>query len=148
MRAVILGAACALLASPALAAGAADVSSVVNKYAQAITAGDRNAPAMCATSAVVIDDFAPHVWQGAGACAKWQMALGAMMKQNGMSGAKVSLGKPTSLQVNGDDAYGVYPAVFSYVQKGKAQSEKGAWTFAMKKTSGAWRLTGWAWGTQ
>ncbi len=148
MRAVILGAAIAMAASPALAAGNGEITAVVKQYGHGVAAGDAKSSALCTSPAVVIDDFAPHVWQGPNACADWQAGLNAMIKKAGMTDAKVSIGPAKHLQVTGDVAYAVYPAVFSFKMKGKPQKEPGVWAFALKKSAAGWRISGWSWASQ
>ena len=149
MRAIILGAAIAVAASPALAAGGSDITVVVKQYGHAVASGDmKGAAALCTSPAVVIDDFPPHVWQGPNACAEWQAGLNAMIRQGGMTDARVTIGPASHLKVTGDVAYGVYPAVFSFKQKGKPQTEPGTWAFAMKRAGGAWRISGWSWASR
>jgi hypothetical protein len=49
-----------------------DAMAVVHKWADAFNKGDgKTGASYCAGDALIIDDFAPHVWQGSGACASW-----------------------------------------------------------------------------
>jgi hypothetical protein len=49
-----------------------DAMAVVHKWADSITkVGGDGGSSYCADVALVLDDFAPHVWQGPGACANW-----------------------------------------------------------------------------
>ncbi len=149
MRALKLGAAIALLAGPALASDKSDINAVVSQFGHASSVGDmKAAAALCTADAVVIDDFPPHAWGGGRACAKWGAGLMAMMKSGGMSDAMVAVAAPTHLAVTGGAAYAVYPATFSFKLKGKAQVEKGLWTFAMRKGRGGWRISGWSWASE
>jgi hypothetical protein len=68
----------AVIAVAAFACGAAsasdktDAMAVVHKWVDAFNKGDgKTGASYCADGALVIDDFAPHVWQGSGACASW-----------------------------------------------------------------------------
>jgi len=142
-----LGLAAAFAAGPALAAGEAGVTAVVNQYAHDFVVGDFKAgAALCAPSASIIDDFAPHAWSGPTACADWAKSVVENFRRGKITDGKVSLGKAYQVTVEGDVAYGVYPAVFNYKDHGKPGTERGVWTFAMRKTGGAWRITAWSWG--
>ena len=146
MRGIILVAAVALVAAPAFASDKSDVMATVTKYNDVFNKGDIKAMvAMCAPDAFVIDDFAPHAWQGANTCADWAAALFASDKTNGIANEAVTLGKPWHVSVTGDRGYAVYPTHYSYKLKGKPVVERGVWTFALQKSAEGWRVKAWAW---
>ena len=102
--------------------------------------------AACAPATNILDDFPPHVWSGSGACAAWASALEAANKAQGMGGEKVTLSAPTTEMVTGNVAYIVVPASLVFTQRGKAMTQTGAtWTLVVRKMSGGWRITAWAW---
>ena len=102
--------------------------------------------ASCAEQASILDEFPPHEWHGAGACAKWASDYDADAKKNGITEGVVTLSTPTHVEVTGDRAYMVVPADYSFKMKGKAVSEVGSIVrFALQKSPGRWRITGWAW---
>jgi len=146
MRATILASVLVLAAAPALASDRTDVLATVKAYTGAFNKGDTaGAAALCTPQAVIIDDFAPHVWQGATACADWAAGLAAAAKAAGDTDAVVSTGKPLQLIVTGDRAYAVLPAKYIYKENGKPVKEPGLWTFAFQKLDAGWRISGWAW---
>lgn len=146
MRTAILALAAALISSPALASDAADVMATVKQYNSDFNKGDTASEvAHCAPNAIIIDDFAPHAWQGANACADWAAALAASDKAGGITNEKVTLGKPWHVAVTGDRAYAVYSTHYSYKLNGRAVVEQGVWTFALQKLAAGWRIAGWAW---
>ena len=145
-----LAAVAALFASiPALSAAASDesdVAAVVQQYNDDFNKGDaKSAAALCTERTVIIDDFAPHLWQGATACQDWSDQLAALEKKSGISNDRVTRAKAWHLSVTGDRAYAVYPTQYSYKLNGKPVSEKGVWSFAMQKGPSGWRIAGWAW---
>jgi ketosteroid isomerase-like protein len=149
MRRTILAlvvAACAV--GPVFASDASDALKVVHQYVDDFNKGDvKSANAACADQAVIVDDFPPHIWDGAGACAKWANDFDAMNKKTQLTDVVVSLGKARHADVTGDRAYVVMPASLSFKQAGKPTQETGSvWTFVLQKTGGAWRITAWAWG--
>jgi hypothetical protein len=125
----------------------ADVMALATKFDNSFNAGDsKTAVALCAPHAIIIDDFAPFVWQGSNTCEDWLNALVAYDKKMGIANEKVTLGKPWHLTVTGDRAYIVLPTTYTYTQKGKPVTESGAaWTMAMQKSSAGWLITGWSW---
>ena len=88
------------------------------------------------------------VWsRSANACANWAAAYDANAKANGITDGWVKLGTPMHVDVDGDSAYVVVPATYTYKQHGKPVAETGSvFTVALKKTAAGWRITAWAWG--
>jgi ketosteroid isomerase-like protein len=146
MRAAILASALVLAAMPALASDKTDVLATVKAYTGAFNKGDSAAvAAFCTPQAVIIDDFAPHVWQGPTACTDWAAGLAAVAKAAGDTDAVVSTAKPLQVIVTGDRAYAVFPAKYIFKEKGKPVTEPGIWTFTFQKLDAGWRISGWAW---
>ena len=150
MRKLILAFAIVLapmFAPTAAASDEADVMATVNQYNTAFNKGDaKMALATCAAQAVIIDDFPPHVWQGATTCSDWWNAILTFNKENGITDANVTTDKPWHVTVTGDRAYVVLPAKYTYKENGKPVVESGSvWTFALQKVAAGWRITGWAW---
>ena len=137
-----------LFAIAATASDEANVMATVNQYNEAFNKNDAmKAQAACAPQAIILDDFPPHVWQGATACSEWWNALDAYNTKNVITDGIVTLDKPWHVTVTGDRAYVVVPAKYTFKEKGKPVVESGSvWTFALQKLAGGWRITGWAWG--
>ena len=141
--------AASMMAAPVLASGADNALAVVQKYDDAVNANNKAAAnAMCAPDAVIIDDFAPYVWQKPIACAVWWDALGAYDTAQGIGEpSHVKIGTPWRNVITGNRAYIVVPATYAYMRHGKPVVEAGAvWTVTLKKTASGWLITGWAWG--
>lgn len=135
-----------LLAGPAAAADKADVMSVVRHWTAAFNKGDmQSMAAACADQASIIDDFAPHVWTGAGACTRWGSDFQNFVKTTGSSDPTVSLGKPWHIEVTADLAYVVAPTTYSFKQQGKPVQQGGVVTMALQKGPAGWQVIGWAW---
>jgi len=149
MRAAILAVVGVLAAGPALASDKTDVMATVKAYVGALDKGDTAAgTALCARRAIIIDNFAPHVWQGAAACADWAASFATYSTAAGDTDAVVTTGKPKQLIITGDRGYAVYPAKYAYKEHGKPVMEQALWTFALQKLAAGWRITGWAWAQQ
>lgn len=147
-----------LIVALVLAAGAAgtaaatdqsDVMAVVHQYVDGINTGDtRSRLAACSDHTVIIDDFPPHVWNGADACARWANDFDALAKKIRITDGVLKLGRPWHVDVAGDGAYVVVPTSVTYKLAGKPRRTTGSlWTFALKKTAAGWRITGLAWAT-
>src|SRR5438105_14456247 len=79
-----------LPALPAAASDASDVAATIRQYNDDFNKGDaKAAAALCTERTVIIDDFAPHLWQGATACRAWSSDLAALEKKDGISNDKV-----------------------------------------------------------
>ncbi|HEX9158748.1 MAG TPA: nuclear transport factor 2 family protein [Rhizomicrobium sp.] len=134
------------VANVAVAADREDVMATVKQYDDAFNKNDMKAwSALCTDNAIIIDDFAPHVWQGSDACGGWWKAFDASAKENAIANGMVTLGEAWHVTITGDRAYAVYPTRFTYRLKGKPVSERGVWTLALQKVAAGWRITGWAW---
>jgi ketosteroid isomerase-like protein len=153
MRKTILVLAAALLAcaAPAVAAGGStdkkDVMAVIKQFCDGLNKNDtKSSVAACADEAIIIDEFPPHVWSGAGACQKWVDDFGADAQKKGITDPFVTVGKANVLDVSGDRAYVVVPTTYSFKEKGKAMREAHAFlTVALQKVTSGWRITGWSW---
>jgi len=135
------------LSAPAFASDQADVMATIHQFVDGFNKGDvKSALAACAEETSIIDEFPPHEWHGAGACAKWADDYVANAKKDGITDGAVTLHKPKHVDVNGDRAYVVIPTDYTFKQKGKAKKEsKAAFAFALHKGAAGWRITGWSW---
>ncbi len=140
-------AAASLTAATAWASDETDVLAVVKDYNDALNKGDQRAAAAdSAPQLSITDEFAPYSWQGSDATAGWFADYAAWTKKNVVTNDTVALGKPWRLEVDGDHAYAVVPATFTYTKRGAKVVEAGSvWAFALAKTSGHWRIVSWAW---
>ncbi|HLY37367.1 MAG TPA: hypothetical protein VKU61_04985 [Candidatus Binatia bacterium] len=147
MRALVVAFAVALFVTPAAASDQTDVMAVVHRFIDALDKGDiKTACSTLATPSSIIDEFPPYGWQGATACADWATDFDTFNKKNGITDPAVTLGKARHIDVSGDRAYAVFPAAFSYKEKGKKGTESGSlFTAALQKSSAGWVITGWAW---
>ena len=154
MRMIVVAAlAAALLAGPAFGSDKTDVWTAVREFTDTINkatcAGCEDAKALAAGCTIltsIIDDFPPHIWQGASACTDWAGAWETFAKKNGITDDIVNLGRPLHVDITGDRAYVVAEANFSYKQNGKRVIQHGSiWTLALQKIADGWRIAGWAW---
>jgi hypothetical protein len=151
MRALIFALAAAataapLAAMPVAASDKSDVLAVVKQLADSQNNNDMKAfVAACAPQAVVVDEFAPFVWQGATACSDWWNANDANNKQIDSTDGILAYGKPVHLTVTGDHAYIVLPAKFTDTEKGKKVVEHAVWIVTLQKAAAGWSMTGSTW---
>ena len=119
----------------------------INQFVDGLNKGDtKTAVAACADETSILDEFPPHEWHGAGACAKWVSDFDADAKKNAITDGVVTLGEALHVDINSDYAYVVIPANYTFKQKGKTVSEVGSIiTLSLQKIPTGWRITGWAW---
>jgi ketosteroid isomerase-like protein len=151
MKLIVLGAGSLALtiamsaASGAMAANA-QIEAPIHQFIDAFNKGDiKTAAAAHLASVTIIDEFPPHIWQGAGAFTVW---AGDLMKHDqaaGISDEAVKLGAVKREVVSGDTAYVIIAATYSYKQKGVTMAEPSQVTSAMKKTAQGWKIAGWTW---
>lgn len=136
-----------LIAGPLAADDKADVLASVHQFVDAFNKGDTKAfSATCADQTSIIDEFPPHEWHGAGACAKWASDYDVDAKKNGITDGLVTMSDPQHVDITADHAYVVGSANYAYKKNGKPVSETGSViTIVLQKGNAGWRITGWAW---
>jgi ketosteroid isomerase-like protein len=124
-----------------------DVVATVHQFADNLDAKTIDkALATCDSPASIIDEFPPHVWSGATACADWAKDFGEFNEKNGITDAVAKIGAPWSVDVEGDRAYVVAPATYTYKEHGKVGKELHAvFTAGFRKTDSGWRISAWTW---
>lgn len=77
------------------------VLATVHQFVDGFNKGDTKAAvAACADQTSIIDEFPPHEWHGAGACAKWISDYDANAKKDGITGGIVTLSEPWHVDVS------------------------------------------------
>ena len=123
------------------------VMAVIHQFVDGFNKGDvKGALAACADQVAIVDEFPPHAWQGAGACATWMKDYDTNAAKSGITDGVVTLGAAHVLDIAGEYAYVVIPSDYVWKEKGKPMKETGsAFTFALHKGASGWRITGWSW---
>lgn len=144
-----LAAMLAIVAAPtsALASDQSAVMATVDQFVDGYNRADFTAAAKaCASPATVVDEFAPHIWTGATACADWGKAYQNNARDNHITNGAVTMGKPWQLAIDGDRAYVVVPVKFHWLQNGKPAVEPASvFTLVLGKSSTGWRIMSWTW---
>ncbi|HEY4114317.1 MAG TPA: nuclear transport factor 2 family protein [Rhizomicrobium sp.] len=151
MTRILLAAAAALIAfaMPAFASDQTDIMAAINKMNDAMNKNDtKTAASLYTADATLIDEFPPHYWAGPQAFDKWEADFDTFAKAKGDTDPLVATAKPLHVNIDGERAYAVVPATFTFKEKGKKVTEHGLWTFAMQKGAGGWQIAAWAWATK
>lgn len=120
----------------------------IQKFIDSFNKGDAaGAAATHASNAdlAIIDEVPPYVWRGPQAFQAWSADLDADVKKRGMTDPVVTISAPTRVETNGDQAYVVVPAVFTFKEKGVAMREAAQMTFVLRKSAAGWLIHGWTW---
>lgn len=148
MHKIFVGLTMAVLAArPTPASDKTDVMASVRQFVDGFNKGDtKKTVAACTDQASIIDEFPPHEWHGAGACAKWLSDYDADARKNGITDGFVTLHTPRHIDISADLAYVVVPANYTFKRKGKPVKETNSMlTLTLQKGVAGWRITGWAW---
>jgi hypothetical protein len=103
---------------------------------------------MVAESIEVTDIFPPYHWAGPHALQAWNEDFAADAKANSVTEPSVELLQPTHVEVRGDRAYLVVPAVYHCKKGEEKMQEKGIITSALQKVDKKWRVAAFTWTRQ
>jgi SnoaL-like protein len=93
----------------------------------------------------ILDEVPPYAWHGAQAFQTWAKDLDQDSKKNEITDQMVKISPATRVEMSGDQAYVIVPAVYTFKQRGVAMREAAQMTFVLKKGSGGWLIHGWVW---
>ena len=96
-----------------------------------------------ADDTLIIDEFAPHAWSGAGSPKRWLDDYAKDATANGVTGGRVDYGQPLQARSDGTTAYVVLPTTYRFMQKGVKMAEPSSMTFVMKRQGNGWTITSW-----
>jgi ketosteroid isomerase-like protein len=150
---LVAAGAIALLAGPLLAGSVRaaapqdDIAATINRFVAAFDKGDvKGAAAMHdGANLTIIDEVAPYVWKGPTAFGDWVHDLLADDAKAGVTDESVAVSAPSRIEADGDHAYAVVPAVYSYKDHGAPMHEPAHMTFALHKGADGWKITAWTW---
>ena len=133
-------------AAAAASAPAASPGAVARASLEAFNRGDTAAfEASLAPEMAIIDNFAPHEWHGAGAYKAWSSDYETWAKADAITDGKLSNLSVTRSQVDGDSAYVVVKADFTFRKHGRRMIEPGEQAMSLHHGDDGWKITGWGW---
>jgi ketosteroid isomerase-like protein len=131
-------------------AAAADpqLAAPIQKFIDSFNKGD--AAGAAATHAAgadlsITDEVPPYLWRGPQALQTWSADLEADAKKRSITEPAVTISAATCEETNGDQAYVVVPAVYTFKEKGVAMREAAQFTFVLKKGASGWLIHAWTW---
>jgi ketosteroid isomerase-like protein len=133
-----------LISVPVHAGPAEDATSFITKTIDQFNGGDVKAwLAAQANDTLIVDEFSPHTWSGAGSPQRWLDAYAKDSQANGITAGRLDYGKPLQATSDGRTAYVVLPTTYRFLQKGTKMAEPGSMTFVMKHDATAWKIISW-----
>ena len=105
--------------------------------------GDDNLAAFADEDVVLLENFAPHLFAGPDAVARWAAAMRHHAKA--LSDLSHRFGPAQDFSVSEAEAYFSLPTHWSGRLKGRPFEEDGGWAFVLVKQDGAWRVRNYAW---
>jgi len=96
-----------------------------------------------ADDVVIVENFAPYVFRGPDAVARWQ--VGFREHAATLSGLVVTFVAAQDFSSDGETAYFVLPTAWTGTSNGEAFEEEGGWAFVLKRQGGNWRIACYAW---
>jgi ketosteroid isomerase-like protein len=96
-----------------------------------------------ADDVVIVENFAPYVFRGPGAVARWR--AGFRDHAATLSGLVITFGTAQDFSSDGETAYFALPTRWTGKSDGQAFEEDGGWAFVLKKQGRNWHIACYAW---
>jgi hypothetical protein len=131
---------------------ASDRTDVLAKMQQSIDGFNTNDSAAMAAnlmpSLVILDDLPPFHFQGPNAPSDWGNAFSAKAEEDEITEPGMKLLDATYVNVRGNHAYAVVPAIYSFKERNEPIQQDCIITAVLEKTNGNWRIASWVWTRQ
>ncbi|MDR3517624.1 MAG: hypothetical protein P4M00_17615 [Azospirillaceae bacterium] len=124
-----------------------DPMSAIEAFRAAMVAGDAKglADAHVEGDVAIVDKAAPFIWKGPTAVADWMLSMTLYFEERDIREGSIVYHSPITKLVDGDQAYAVVPAVWSYKLKGIPIRHAATITFALRRMPSGWKIAGWSW---
>jgi len=99
--------------------------------------------AFASSGVTIVENFAPFVFEGAGAVGAWTAGMKAHLA--GLEGLRHEFGPAQDFTVDGGVAYFSLPTTWRGVARGAPFAERGGWSFVLVGEGGAWRVRAYGW---
>lgn len=91
----------------------------------------------------ILENFAPHVFQGQEGLALWRAIMTAHVGAIGE--LKHEFGAPQDFGLTGETVHFTLPTLWTGLRDGRRFTELGGWTFVQVREAGAWRIRSYGW---
>ena len=101
--------------------------------------------AFAAAGVVIVENFAPFLFEGPDAVARWLLGFREHVAMDRLSELEWRFGEAQDFARDGDRAYFVLPTTWTGRTHGRAFSEQGGWAFVLQASGEGWRILSYAW---
>lgn len=118
----------------------------IEKIAQFIETGDESLlSAFASKGVVIIENFAPHLFEGADAVQRWSQEILSWHEPPRDLVLKHQFGSVQDLRVHGDTAFLSVATHWTITEHGEDTGEDGGWAFILVKENEEWRVRCYGW---
>ena len=97
------------------------------------------------TDVTVMENFAPHLFIGAGARRRWEQGFRRHAADGHLSELAADFGTPVTFERDQDRVYFSLPTTWTGKSNGRKFIEHGAWAFVLTSTRDGWRIRNYSW---
>ena len=118
----------------------------IEKVAQFIETGNESLlSAFASKGVVIIENFAPHLFEGEDAVKRWSQKILSWHEPPSDLVLKHKFGPPQDLRVQNNLAFVSLPTHWTISQGGDSFEEDGGWAFVLVQEDGEWRVRCYGW---
>ena len=124
-----------------------DMMTPIQALARFVATGEAAAleDAFTTEGLVIVENFAPFLFDGAGAFERWRDGFLRHVDVDALSELQWRFGEAQDFAHEGGIAYFVLPTTWTGKTHGRAFSEDGGWAFVLAHEGGRWRIRSYAW---
>jgi len=118
----------------------------IEKVARFIETGDETLlSAFAKKGVVIIENFAPHLFEGEDAVQRWSKKILSWHKPPSDLVLKHKFGTPQDISIHDDLAFLSLPTHWTISENGNKLEEDGGWAFVLVQEDGEWRVRSYGW---
>ena len=118
----------------------------IEKVARFLETGDESLLSAFANKGVVIiENFAPHLFEGEDAVKRWSQKILSWHKPPSDLVLKHKFGTPQDISIHDELAFLSLPTHWTISENGNKVEEDGGWAFVLVQEDGEWRVRSYGW---
>ena len=118
----------------------------IEMVARFIETGDESLlSAFAKKGVVIIENFAPHLFEGEDAVHRWSQKILSWHKPPSDLVLKHKFGTPQDISIHDDLAFLSLPTHWTISENGNKFEEDGGWAFVLVQEDGEWRVRSYGW---
>ncbi|MFZ5878408.1 MAG: nuclear transport factor 2 family protein, partial [Chloroflexota bacterium] len=118
----------------------------IEKVARFIETGDESLlSAFAKQGVVIIENFAPHLFEGEDAVKRWSQKILSWHRPPSDLVLKHKFGTPQDISIHDDLAFLSLPTHWTISENGSKFEEDGGWAFVLVREDGEWRVRSYGW---